>query len=91
VSIIEFGKASIIILITGLLYVNDNPKSPLTVLIKNKEYCSKRDLSNPNLFTNKSCCSSVNVVPINAVRGDPGISLNIKKIIVATTHITNSI
>ena len=49
VNIIEFGKASIIISITGLLYVNDKPKSPLRVFTKNKEYCSKRDLSKPNL------------------------------------------
>ena len=86
---IEFGKASMIISMTGLLYVNDKPKSPFKVFAKNKEYCSNKDLSKPNLCTNKSCCSFVKVVPIKAVRGDPGISLNIKKIIVATTHITN--
>ena len=52
--------------------------------------CSNKDLSKPNRLTNKSCCSSVNVVPIKAVRGEPGISLNIKKMIVATIHSTKS-
>ena len=77
-------------LITGLLYVKERPKSPFKVLTINNVYCSNKDLSKPNRLTNKSCCSSVNVVPIKAVRGEPGISLNIKKMIVATIHSTKS-
>ena len=55
------------------------------------KYCSNNDLSKPNFLISNSCCSSVNVVEMNAVSGDPGISLNIKKIIVATAHKTKSI